>query len=130
MTRRSPQSRVRSGPRHQAARRALIAQTRPGTPCPRCLRPMVAVGGLWGAGLHADHLSVEAVLRPGGLPDALSHKRCNELHGAMLGAALRGVTDPDERRRRVAEVTERCHAQLRGHRPGKHDPQPKRVSRW
>jgi hypothetical protein len=70
----------------------------------------------------------------------------------MLGAALRGVRDPDERARLVVEVTERCHAQLRGGLPvasgpaggakqprrtrpasltwPARSPEPKRVSRW
>ena len=138
---RSPQSRRRSGVAHQRRRAALIRTTRPGSPCPRCLQPLLAEQGVWGRGLDADHLSVEAVLQPNGLPDALSHRRCNQLHGAMLGAALRGVHDPEEKKRIVIEVTERCHAKLRGQRAphpqarrftqrAEPSPQPKRVSSW
>ena len=151
MARRSPQSRARSGPRHQAARRALIAQTRPGAPCFRCLKPMVAVGGLWGAGLDADHTTTLAALTPHALPDALSHSACNRIHGSALSWPLRGITDPVERARIAEQVTEEVHARLRGewhesrHTMGRrraknggrrsqyarvNSPQPRRVSKW
>ena len=85
MAGRSPQSRARSGPRHQAARQALILQTRPGTACPRCLKPMTAPPGRrWGDGLDADHLGILAALTPHALPDALSHAKCNRAHGGAI----------------------------------------------
>ena len=148
---RSPQSRARSGPRHQAARRALILQTRPGAPCFRCQRPMLAERGLWGAGLDADHTTSLAALNPRALPDALTHAKCNRAHGGAMSWRLRGITNPAERARIAEQVTEEIHARLRGEwhegRPtmgrrrenngGRraqyahaNSPQPKRISKW
>lgn len=89
--------------------------------------------------MDADHLAVEAALDPSGLPDALSHRVCNQIHGASLSSRLRGVTDPNERRRICVEVAELVHARLRKKRPatrphelaksGGHVPHRK-VSTW
>ena len=126
MAGRSPQSRARSTVAHQQARRNLILRTRPGTPCPRCLKPMTAVGGVWGAGLDADHLGTLAMLNPHALPDALSHAACNRAHGGALSRALRGITNSVERARIAEEVTEEMHARLRGQ---KHKSPPRIAAR-
>ena len=150
MAGRSPQSRTRSGPRHQAARRALILQTRPGAPCFRCERPMLAEGGVWGRGLDADHAASLAALNPRALPDVLSHAKCNRAHGGALSWRLRGITNPAERARIAEQVTAEIRARLRGEWSGSgrtmgrrakngaqrgqfvpvNSPQPRRISKW
>ena len=151
MAGRSPQSRARSRLAHQQARRALILRTWPGSPCPRCQKPMTAPpGGRWGDGLDADHVSTLAALNPHALPDALSHSKCNRVHGGALTMRLRGVTNWAERERIVEEVTKEVHARLRGEydarketmgRRGKNgtrrrryvpidSPQPRRITDW
>jgi hypothetical protein len=112
---------------------------------------MLAVGGVWGAGLDADHATTLAALNPRALPDALSHAKCNRAHGGALSWRLRGITDPAERARIAEQVTEEIHARLRGEwsenrqtmgrRRAKNGarrsqftpvntPQPRRISKW
>lgn len=73
--------------RHKRARRRLLAELVDGDPCARCGRPMHH----WEA-LEADHRDVPLALDPDGLPDALSHRRCNAAAGAYLAALLNGRT--------------------------------------
>lgn len=125
----SPQSRRRSTAAHQRQRAHLIASTPPGTPCWRCLRPMVApVGGAWGSDLDADHSTPAAI--KAGLPDRLAHRACNRWAGAHLGTPLANVADPDERARICAEVDAKVNAKLRGQRVPTPARQPSKPNRY
>jgi hypothetical protein len=89
--------------------------------------------------LDADHVGELAALNPHALPDRLSHAYCNQVVGAALSSSLRNITDPTERRRITAEVTERWHRRLRGQAPPRGraaarvpatEPPLRRVSSW
>ncbi len=76
------------GPAHRARARELKAAMQDGDPCCRCGQPMYRDQLAW---IHADHYRTPRVHQPDGLPDALSHARCNLRHGAQLGNAMRGA---------------------------------------
>lgn len=75
------------GHAHRKACTALKAAMRDGDPCARCGRPMHRSEL---PHIHGDHVGIPRVLG-GGLPDGLSHSRCNLSHGARLGNRLRGA---------------------------------------
>lgn len=65
----------------------LKAAMRDGDLCARCRRPMYRSQLHQ---IHGDHVAKPRVFGAG-LPDALSHARCNLSHGATLGNRLRGA---------------------------------------
>jgi hypothetical protein len=78
---------------HRQAVAKLWAAHIDGQPCPRCGRPTYRdpLRNWDGRKLHGDHVGTPRVLGPDGMPDALSHARCNLRHGARLGNRMRGA---------------------------------------
>lgn len=80
------------GHAHQQERARLAAQLHDGDPCPRCRQPMfrwmLDLGPTDRHGLDADH--IDRAASDGGQPDALVHRRCNKIAGAVAANAARG----------------------------------------
>lgn len=83
---------------HQRAVAQLWSQHHDGDTCARCGRPTYRDPGrnYDGRKLQGDHVGTPLAVGDG-LPDALTHARCNLAHGARLGNRLRG------RRRKQAQ---------------------------
>jgi len=73
---------------HQRARARLLSQHDEGDPCARCGRPTYS----W-QDLDADHVTIPLVLG-GGLPDALTHARCNRYSGWLVSRVRTGQSTP------------------------------------
>jgi hypothetical protein len=85
------------GAEHQADKKRLLANLRPGEPCWRCAQPM------WPhQQLDRDHITSRALGGARG-PAVLAHATCNRSAGAALGNRLRGL-----RRQRIRQYAPRA----------------------
>lgn len=89
------------------ARRRLLCEHKAGDPCCRCGQPMDDDP----QDLDADHFVLPLAADPDGVPDALSHSRCNRYAGRVLQALMRGHTVPPHPDPRLEIVRRQVHEQ-------------------